>query len=171
MNVLLLDRDGTIIRDPGSAPSPDDIELLPGTVEGLTQFRDAGFRFFVITNQAAIGRGLDTEDNYRACTKRMTDILEKHGIVIEQTYHCPDTDDASPRRKPNTGMWEDLIADYPEVSVTDCLMVGDKDADVQFGKNIGCVTARIESDYPHTVTADETITDLRELATIILSHS
>lgn len=169
MKILLLDRDGTIIRDPGSAPSPDDIQLLPHTAEALVLFRDVGYRFFVITNQAAIGRGKDTEENYRACTARMEEQLTDAGISIEGIYYCPDPDNASPRRKPNIGMWEDLMNDHPDIKASDCMMVGDKDADVQFGKNAGCTTARIAStQYPMTIPADYTVSDLLELARAIL---
>ena len=66
MKFLLLDRDGTIIIDKGYdlLGDPEAIEFVPGAVEGLKRFRDAGVKFFVVTNQSGINRGFYSEDDY-----------------------------------------------------------------------------------------------------------
>jgi D-glycero-D-manno-heptose 1,7-bisphosphate phosphatase len=166
---LLLDRDGTINRDTGHILGPSDIEILPGVGVALRKFQDKGWQFIIVTNQGAIGRGQDTLENYQACEKRVEELLAEQGITIVQTYFCPDAEQNAPRRKPNTGMWEDIRKDYPDIRAEDCVMVGDKDADIQFGKNIGAATARIASgQYPQTQSADYTIKDIPGLASLLL---
>ena len=49
---ILLDRDGTIIVEKNYLSSVDQIELLPGAVEGLRMLTDAGFGLIVVTNQS-----------------------------------------------------------------------------------------------------------------------
>lgn len=165
---VLLDRDGTLNRDRGYVQKPEEIELLPGVIEGLTKIKEAGAHFYIITNQGAIGKGTDTIENYQLVAKQVEELLRDNGIHVLRTYYCPNAEPDAHRRKPNVGMWSDLQGDFPDVKAADCIMVGDKDADIQFGQNIGCATARIDSgQYPVTVEADYTIKDLDELASLL----
>jgi D-glycero-D-manno-heptose 1,7-bisphosphate phosphatase len=97
--------------------------------------------------------------------KVIHDLLAVHDLHFAHVYYCPNAEEDAHRRKPNIGMWLDLQNDFPGVVAEDCIMVGDKDLDIEFGKNIGCATARIISDmYPMTTEADYTVHDLNELA-------
>ena len=53
--LVLLDRDGTLVRD--ASFDPTQIDLLPGVTVALRKMQDAGFRLCVITNQQGIGLG------------------------------------------------------------------------------------------------------------------
>ena len=53
---IILDRDGTLIDDPGYAYKIEDFKLLPGVIEALTLLKD-NFLFFIVTNQSGIGKG------------------------------------------------------------------------------------------------------------------
>ena len=63
---LFLDRDGTLIEDPGYNADPDRVRLLSGVAGSLRAFRAAGFALVVVTNQSGIGRGLYTWQDYDA---------------------------------------------------------------------------------------------------------
>lgn len=170
MKILLLDRDGTLNIDNGHVFTPDQLVLFPSVLDALRRFRDAGYRFFIITNQGGIGRGVQTMKHYEETEKSLVDLLNAGGITIEKTYFCPHhPDDVCLCRKPAIGLWKRLIEEHPDVDATDVLMVGDKDADIAFGKAIGAQTARILSgQYPHTITADYEVRDLMQLADILL---
>lgn len=170
LRTLLLDRDGTLNRDTGYLVRPDEIEILPGVVEGLTRFRDAGFQFFVLTNQSAIERGMCTREDVDACNARVSDALAENDIFIEEYFVCPHRRESDcDCRKPKTGLWDQLLHKHPELSVEQSLFVGDKDTDILCGKAIGCFTARISSDqYEIAVEPDYTVTNLLELATLLL---
>ena len=54
---VVLDRDGTLIRHVPYLSRPEQVEVLPGVVAGLTELRKAGCKLFLHTNQSGIGRG------------------------------------------------------------------------------------------------------------------
>ena len=54
---LFLDRDGTLIEDPGYLADPNGVHIIPGVSETLTAFHHAGYALVLVTNQSGIGRG------------------------------------------------------------------------------------------------------------------
>lgn len=172
MKFLLLDFDGTLIADSGGlAYDPSSVALLPGVVAGLRRLRDAGLRFFIVTNQSKIGRGVATEQNVTSHINRVIQLLKEQGVHIE-TYHCCPhlPEDGCDCRKPKPGMWVLLRKRYPELTADETIMVGDQDKDVLLGQAIGCKTARIYSvTHPRTVSADFLIRSLDELADLLLA--
>ena len=54
---VMLDRDGTVIRECHYLSDPEQVELLPGVGEGLRQLQDMGLRLVILTNQSGINRG------------------------------------------------------------------------------------------------------------------
>ena len=50
---LFVDRDGTVVDDPGYIRDPDAVRLLPGTVATLRRFRERGFSLATSPTQAA----------------------------------------------------------------------------------------------------------------------
>ncbi|MFH0851545.1 MAG: HAD-IIIA family hydrolase [Candidatus Peregrinibacteria bacterium] len=172
MKFLLLDFDGTLIADNGGlAYDPAAVKLLPGVVEGLKHFRDAGVRFFIVTNQSKIGRGICTEADVAACIDRVTHLLREQGVNIEAAQWCPHrSEDACACRKPKTGMWKALQMRFSELRASETVMVGDSDRDVLLGQAIGCTTARILSaQYPRTVRPEYLVRSLNELADVLLA--
>ena len=51
---VLLDRDNTIIADPGYIDDPDMVTLLPGAADSIRRLRDEGFSVAVVTNQSGV---------------------------------------------------------------------------------------------------------------------
>lgn len=171
MKYLLLDRDGTVIVDTGLNDRPEKIELLPNAAEGLGKFRDAGYQFFIVTNQGGIAAEIYSEEDYQAVQSKIMELLEKERISIQSSRHCPHSREGGCEcRKPALGMWESLMGEFPHLEPSNCLMVGDKDSDILFGRNIGCQTARIDSgQYPLEESADYLVKDLSQLANEVLS--
>lgn len=171
MKYLLLDFDGTLIADNGGRPyDPVAVTLLPGVVEGLRRFRDVGMRFFIVTNQSKIGRGICTEADVVACIDHVIHLLKEQGVVIEAAEWCPHRpEDACRCRKPQTGLWEALRKRFPEIMMSETVIVGDADRDVLLGQAIGCTTARIlSSTHPQTVQPEYLVRSLNELADVLL---
>ena len=63
---VFLDRDGTIVEECGYLNRLEKLTLFPWTVDALRLIKRAGFATVVITNQAAVGRGIIEEDFVRA---------------------------------------------------------------------------------------------------------
>ena len=53
---IIIDRDGTLIKDKHYLSNPDEIELLPGVVSALRQLNQLGAKLYIVTNQSGIGR-------------------------------------------------------------------------------------------------------------------
>ena len=76
---VFLDRDGTINVEKNYLYRIDDFEFLPGVLEGLRRFKEAGYLLIIVTNQSGIGRGYYTEKQYKELETWMCDQLEKYG--------------------------------------------------------------------------------------------
>ena len=86
---VFLDRDGTLIEDPGYLADPAGVRLLPGAADAVGRLNRAGLPVVVVTNQSGIARGLVTEPQYLAIRDRLDRLLDEHGARIDAHYHCP----------------------------------------------------------------------------------
>jgi D-glycero-D-manno-heptose 1,7-bisphosphate phosphatase len=130
---VFLDRDGTILREAHYLSDPDRVELLPGAGDALAALRDAGYRLIVVTNQSGIGRGLYTEDDYRAVASRVDEVLADVGVGVERTYYCPHATGDSMIcncRKPALGMYRRAEEELG-IDLAASWYVGDKVSDVR----------------------------------------
>lgn len=134
-----LDRDGTIIVDRDYPGDPDGVELLPGAAASIVRLREAGWPVIMITNQSGIGRGLITEDDFRAVQARMEALLEAEGAGLDGVYHCPHGPDRQPAcdcRKPAPGLYLRAAAEH-RLDLGASVYVGDRMRDVEPGERFG----------------------------------
>jgi D-glycero-D-manno-heptose 1,7-bisphosphate phosphatase len=81
-SAVLLDRDGTILDDPGYLADPDKIVFFPGAAESMKRLQDKGYLLIVVTNQSGIGRGYFDEETGIAVNLRMTWLLKEKGLHL-----------------------------------------------------------------------------------------
>jgi len=172
---ILLDRDGTVIYDKHYLHDPDEVELLPGAVEGLKRLTEMGFGLAILTNQSGVGRGYYDEASVHACNARLAELLQSHGIVFDGVFHCPHTPEEECRcRKPRPGLMEQAVEALgfdPE----EAFMIGDKEADMGVGSNAGATTILVRTgkgaDHEERCRdiTDYVTEDLRGVADIIQS--
>ena len=125
---VFLDRDGTLIEEANYLSDPDQVELIPGAVEALTLLRDHGYALVVVTNQSGIARGFYGLKDYEAVARRLDEILEGYGLVLDATRFCPHHPDFTGEcscRKPATGMHRDA-AEVLGLDLAASWFVGDK---------------------------------------------
>ncbi len=53
---VFLDRDGTIVEDPGFLHQPGKVRLLAGAGEAIHQLNQAGWLVITVSNQSGIAR-------------------------------------------------------------------------------------------------------------------
>jgi D-glycero-D-manno-heptose 1,7-bisphosphate phosphatase len=114
-----LDRDGTIIEDPGYLRDPEGIQFIPGAIDALQALQRAGYRLVLVTNQAGVARGLLTEDDVRRVNERLTALLAEAGVHLDRIYYCPHHPEYGPPeyrrecdcRKPRPGMVHRAVRD------------------------------------------------------------
>ena len=135
---VFLDRDGTLMFDPGYLGNPEEVALLPDILEGLRALSSAGYLLILITNQSAIGRGYHTAQAVESVNARLVDLLAGEGITVAGVYYCPHRpDEGCVCRKPAPGLLRDAARDHG-LDLASCAMVGDKLTDVQAGIAAGC---------------------------------
>lgn len=103
-----LDRDGTLIHDPGYLGDPQKVLILEGVPEAIVRLRRAGFLTVVVTNQSGVARGFYDELALHAVNQRMTELLlAAHPEArLDAIYYCLHaTEDGCDCRKPKPGMF------------------------------------------------------------------
>jgi D-glycero-D-manno-heptose 1,7-bisphosphate phosphatase len=138
---ILLDRDGVINIDHEYVHKIENFEFIPGIFEALKKAQDSNeYMLIVVTNQSGIGRGYYTLEDYRKVEKYMLDSLKKNRIKIEKVYFCPHNfDENCECRKPKTKFLLDAKKEF-DLDLKKSYMIGDKTADIKFGKDGGCKT-------------------------------
>ena len=140
---VLLDRDDTICPDVPHNGDPAKMHVFPYAPAAVKRLNDAGYLVIVVTNQSGIGRGMYTVDDMVAVNEEMKSQLSRSGAVVDDIYYCPHLPDAGCScRKPETGMGLRAIADH-DLDPSRCWMVGDKDADVEFGRRLGMRSLKV----------------------------
>jgi len=169
--IIFLDRDGTVTQPGDHLYKLSDFKLLPGVIEALKILQKKGYDFIIVTNQATIGRGLCTEQDYFAFRNHLHAVLKKENISILAEYFCPHhPNDNCNCRKPKTGMLEQAAREF-NLDLRACWMIGDNPSDIQAGKNAGCKTIHVltgEEKQPITY-ADFNAENLIKAADYILS--
>lgn len=144
---IFLDRDGTLIEEVDFLSTVEETELFPYTIEALQLLKDAGFLFFITTNQSGIARGYFDANAVNAIHAKIQNELNVEGLQIESFHFCPHMPDAGCKcRKPNTGMIEQACENI-EIDLSESWMVGDKILDIGMGFNAGTKTALVKTGY------------------------
>ncbi|HOU36465.1 MAG TPA: HAD-IIIA family hydrolase, partial [Candidatus Omnitrophota bacterium] len=103
--VVFLDRDGVINEYPGRykyVTSAQGFRLLPGVREALARLVSAGFRLFIVSNQAGVAKGLYTRDALDEINALMLRQLGPE-VRFENIFYCTHLPEAQCGcRKPGT---------------------------------------------------------------------
>jgi D-glycero-D-manno-heptose 1,7-bisphosphate phosphatase len=179
---VFLDRDNTIIDDPGYLNDPDAVRLLPGAADAIRRLNDAGYAVVVATNQSGVARGRITERQLADVHERVRELLLEQGARLDAIYYCPylaGVEASVPRfrkdsalRKPKPGMLLRAASEM-DLALPASWMVGDSARDVQAGRRAGCRTVLLTGGEHAAPTADcrpdYTASRLTDAVDIILS--
>ncbi len=170
---VVLDRDGTLIVERHYLSEPEQVELLPGAVQGLRQMCRMGLGLVVVTNQSGIGRGYFDHQRLAEINARMLELLAAEDIFLDGIYHCPHVpDDRCHCRKPEAGMILQAAADL-NFNPANCFVIGDKPCDIELGQRVDATTMLVKTGYGTQVVAnqatnpDYVVEDLAEAAWVI----
>ena len=134
---IILDRDGTLVYDPGYVHKVEDFRLLSGVREGLKRLSEE-FVFIIITNQSGIGRGIHTEDDMHKFNKKLISELRKKNIKIKKIYYCPHRpEEVCECRKPSTKHIKQAAEDF-NFYLKSSWVIGDHPHDIEMGTKAGC---------------------------------
>jgi D-glycero-D-manno-heptose 1,7-bisphosphate phosphatase len=182
---VFLDRDNTVMEDPGYIGDPKVVKLLPGVELALKSLSQCGYKLVVVTNQSGIARGLLTEQTLDKIHAELRRQLSQRGAHLDAIYYCPFHPEGtieeyakeSDLRKPQPGMLQ-LAAKELDIDLSQSWMVGDSARDIEAGQRAGCKTIRVRSRADHHATpglendedvqADYTVRNLVDAARVIL---
>lgn len=135
---LFLDRDGVINHDAGYTSSTEKFKFINGIFELCRAATRLDYLLIVVTNQAGIGRGYYSEQDFFKLTEWMNKRFEDEGVLITDVFYCPYHPEhgvgcykkESFDRKPNPGMLLRAAEKY-QINLAHSIMIGDKDSDMQ----------------------------------------
>lgn len=139
--ILFIDRDGTLVAEPEDeqVDSFGKLKFVDGVFKNLRFICERlDFRLVMVTNQDGLGTPAFPEETFRPIHNFILQTLNGEGIVFDDQLidnHFPE--DGSPCRKPGLGMVRKYIDD-PAFDIGGSVVIGDRDSDAQFARNIGC---------------------------------
>tara|TARA_B100000686_G_C16793492_1_gene980473 strand:- start:1129 stop:1737 length:609 start_codon:yes stop_codon:yes gene_type:complete len=141
---LFLDRDGVINVDYGHVFERTHFLFIDGIFELARDALAKGYLLIVITNQAGIGRGMYSENQFAKLTNWMCEVFSENGASIDKVYFSASHPTAGigiykredSRRKPGPGMIYDAQRDF-KIDLSNSVLIGDKMTDIQAGQAAG----------------------------------
>lgn len=147
---IFLDRDGTLIEDPGYLGDPEKVVLLPLVGESLSILKnDFHFKLIVVSNQSGIARGILTEKDVIAVNEAVNHKLSAFNVKIDAFYYCPFHPDFSSKedcecRKPSPKMIFDS-AKINNIDLSLSYLIGDSLSDIDAGASAGLKTVLVKT--------------------------
>ena len=180
---IFLDRDDTLIEDPGYINSPEQVKLLDGVAGALIELKALGYKLIVVTNQSAVARGIVTEKVLGVIHKRLEQLLAEKNAFLDGIYYCPYHPDGvvakyrkeSEFRKPNPGMLL-KAAEEMDIDLGQSWCVGNSISDMEAGLRAGCITILIDLPShqqqlePGQPRPDYKAVNIKEVVNIIKKH-
>ncbi|MFC1781896.1 D-glycero-alpha-D-manno-heptose-1,7-bisphosphate 7-phosphatase [Planctomycetota bacterium] len=148
---IFLDRDDTLIEDPGYISGPEQVKLLDGVSKALIALKALGFKLLVVSNQSGVARGIISEKILGTIHEKLKQLLSEDGAFLDGIYYCPyHPDGVVPKyrkesncRKPNPGMLL-KAAEEMDIDLANSWCIGDSLGDIEAGKRAGCKTILID---------------------------
>ena len=181
--VIFLDRDGTLIEDPGYINDPDQVQLLDGAAESLAELRAMGYKLVLVSNQSGIARGILTEECLADIHQRLEELLALKGASVDRIYYCPYHPEGviekyrqeSEFRKPNPGMLLQAAREM-QIDLGRSWMIGNSGRDIDAGARAGCRTilithpAHFKESEAGRITPESRAVNMKEAVNIIKQH-
>jgi len=166
MKTVFLDRDGVIndkMPEGRYVTSWAEFHLLPGVAEAIAKLNQAGLRVVVVSNQRGISLGLYTAADVLSIHSALQNLLSSHGAHVDGFYFCPHGRGECNCRKPLPGLFEQAVAEFPEITAATSVMIGDSKSDMEFGRRLGMTVVFIDGDPKRQNPGNEAAGDLADL--------
>lgn len=134
---FFLDRDGVINKDDGYILKFSQFKILPGVKQAIHLLNKKKFIVIILTNQAAIGKGLITEKELKKIHSKMINKIKNYkNTVINDIFYAPYYKNSKiikyrknfKDRKPNIGMFTKAINKW-NIDSKKSYFIGDKNTD------------------------------------------
>ncbi len=133
MKVVFLDRDGVINKYPGDklyVTSLRKFKFLPNAKKAIALLAKRGFKIFVASNQAGVGRGIYSQKTLDIITAKLLADIQKAGGRIDKVYYCTHRKDAGCScRKPKPGLLKQAARKF-KFNLKGVYFIGDTTRDI-----------------------------------------
>ena len=157
---VFLDRDGTVNEEAGYIHQLDQLRLIPGVASAIGKLNDAGLLVILTTNQSGPARGYYGTDHVEALNNRAQQLLQQEADArFDAMFYCPHFPDGTVEefsiacgcRKPETGMIQAALKQFPTINLAKSYVVGDKATDIEFAQNAGCKSILVKTGFGQQV--------------------
>ncbi len=151
MKIVFLDRDGVLNEYPGDGDyvkTVKEMRLLRGSLDAVKRLKDAGFRVYIISNQACVGRGIITQAQLDEITEKLLKAARVKEIKFDGIFYCTHAPDAKCEcRKPGTANIQKVLKNLGTKIefVQQGYFVGDTDKDIETGHKAGLKTILVQT--------------------------
>jgi len=149
LRTVFLDRDGILnekMPEGRYVTRWDEFRVLPGVPAAIRRLNEAGLRVIVVSNQRGIALGLYSIGDVDAIHAKLQQQLAQAGAHLDAIFVCPHDRDQCNCRKPLPGMFEQAVAQFPEITAAASVIIGDSLSDMEFGRHLGMRTIFVEVD-------------------------
>ena len=144
---VLVDRDGTLIKEKHYLCDPEQVELIDGAAQGLQRLQLLGLGVILITNQSGIGRGYFSREQFEQVHCRLSDLLKNAGVCLDGIYLCPHAPwENCTCRKPKPGLAYKAAAEH-DFDLRDCFVIGDRTCDIELGRSVEATSFLVRTGY------------------------
>ena len=158
LDTLFLDRDGVVNvkLDGRYVQNADEFEFMPGAENAIAKLSIIFKRILIVTNQQGIAKGIMSANDLNTLHQYMLQQLKVKGGVIKKIYYCPHlAAENCSCRKPNPGMIQQAIIDFPTIKIEESYLIGDSDSDIIAGDKMGLNTIKVDNEYTLSKWYDE----------------
>lgn len=148
---IFIDRDGTINVEKNYLHRIEEWEWIPGSVDAIKAFNNAGFLVIVISNQAGVARGMYTDADINILHSYVDSELARQDARIDAYYYCPHHPEFGQGRhctcrKPSPELLFRAQSDW-NLDLSKSWMIGDKMSDIEAGKSAGVRCVLVATGY------------------------
>ncbi|GAC1405015.1 MAG: D-glycero-beta-D-manno-heptose 1,7-bisphosphate 7-phosphatase [Chloroflexota bacterium] len=143
---VFLDRDGVINENRADyVVHRDQVCFVPGALRALALLAAAGLPCHVVTNQAAVGHGLLSEDDLAGIHDYIAAAVRRAGGAVAGFHACPHRrEDGCGCRKPQPGLFTRAAAEHG-LTLARSYYIGDALTDVRAGQAAGLTTILVRT--------------------------
>ncbi|MCD6134928.1 MAG: HAD-IIIA family hydrolase [Candidatus Omnitrophica bacterium] len=142
---VFVDRDGVINEYPGDGNyvvKKEDFHIIPGAAAAIAKLKSAGFKIFVISNQACVSKGLIKKEDLMNMTAAFLSYFDQQKAFIDGVYYCIHTqEEACSFRKPSPKMVFEIYRQNnikPQENKILSYFIGDSIIDIKTARAAGC---------------------------------
>ncbi|CAI8306139.1 MAG: D-glycero-alpha-D-manno-heptose-1,7-bisphosphate 7-phosphatase [Cryomorphaceae bacterium] len=164
LDTLFLDRDGVINLklDGEYVKNIDQFEFISGVKTSISKLSKIFKRILIVTNQQGIAKRIMSDKDLDALHEYMLLELEQNGGVIDKIYYCPHLSSENCNcRKPNPGMIQQALIDFPDIKLAHSYLIGDSDTDILAGNKMGLISIKVDDEYTLSKWCSELLTVIK----------